>query len=47
VSGKGKAPTRYEFGVKVSITLNNARADGGQFVVGNSTLASYADALSF
>ena len=31
---KGKARTRYEFGVKVSIAVTNARADGGQFVVG-------------
>jgi hypothetical protein len=28
---QGNARTRYEFGVKVSITLNNARADGGWF----------------
>ena len=31
---KGKARTRYEFGVKVSIALTNARAAGGQFVLG-------------
>jgi transposase, IS5 family len=31
---KGKARTRYEFGVKVSIAVTNARADGGQFVIG-------------
>jgi transposase, IS5 family len=31
---KGKARTRYEFGVKVSIAVTNARADGGQFVLG-------------
>ena len=31
---KGKARTRYEFGVKASIAVTNARADGGQFVVG-------------
>jgi IS5 family transposase len=31
---KGKARTRYEFGVKVSIAVTNARADGGQFIVG-------------
>ena len=31
---KGKARTRYEFGVKTSIAVTNARADGGQFVVG-------------
>ena len=29
---KGKASTRYEFGVKMSIAVTNARADGGQFV---------------
>ena len=28
---KGKASTRYEFGVKVSIAVTNARAAGGQF----------------
>ena len=31
---KGKARTRYEFGVKVSIAVTNARANDGQFVVG-------------
>src|SRR6202045_4599065 len=31
---KGKARTRYEFGVKVSIAVTNARAEGGQFVLG-------------
>ena len=31
---KGKARTRCEFGVKTSIAVTNARADGGQFVVG-------------
>lgn len=31
---KGKARTRYEFGVKTSIAVTNARADGGQFIVG-------------
>jgi IS5 family transposase len=31
---KGKARTRYEFGVKTSIAVTNARADGGQFVLG-------------
>lgn len=35
---KGKARTRYEFGVKVSIAVTNARADGGQFVVGVRTV---------
>ena len=29
---KGKARTRYEFGVKTSIAVTNARADGGQFI---------------
>ena len=31
---KGKARTRYEFGVKTSIAVTNARAAGGQFIVG-------------
>ena len=31
---KRKARSRYEFGVKVSIAVTNARARGGQFVVG-------------
>ena len=31
---KGKARMRYEFGVKVSIAVTNARAAGGQFVLG-------------
>jgi transposase, IS5 family len=31
---KGKARTRYEFRVKVSIAVTNARAAGGQFVLG-------------
>ena len=34
---KGKARTRYEFGVKTSIAVTNARADGGQFVLGIRT----------
>jgi IS5 family transposase len=34
---KGKARTRYEFGVKTSIAITNARADGGQFVLGIRT----------
>ena len=34
---KGKARTRYEFGVKTSIAVTNARADGGQFVLGVRT----------
>ncbi|ABQ28752.1 transposase, IS4 family (plasmid) [Acidiphilium cryptum JF-5] len=32
--GKGKARTRFEFGVKVSIATTNAAAPGGQFVLG-------------
>jgi transposase, IS5 family len=32
--GKGKARTRFEFGVKVSIAVTNARAAGGQFILG-------------
>jgi IS5 family transposase len=32
--GKGKARTRWEFGVKVSLAVTNARAAGGQFVLG-------------
>jgi len=35
---KGNARTRYEFGVKVSIAVTNARADGGQFVLGIQAL---------
>jgi transposase, IS5 family len=31
---KGKARTKYEFGVKASITTTNARTAGGQFIVG-------------
>ena len=31
---KGKARTRYEFGVKASIAVTNARSAGGQFVLG-------------
>ena len=31
---KGKARTRYEFGVKTSIAVTNARTAGGQFVLG-------------
>jgi transposase, IS5 family len=34
---KGKARTRYEFGVKTSIAVTNARADGGQFILGIRT----------
>jgi hypothetical protein len=29
---KGKARTRYEFGVKTSIAVTNARSAGGQIV---------------
>jgi IS5 family transposase len=36
--GKGKAKTRYEFGVKTSIAVTNACAGAGQFVVGALTL---------
>jgi IS5 family transposase len=32
--GKGKARVRYEFGVKLGIAVGNARAPGGQFVLG-------------
>ena len=32
--GKGKPHARFEFGVKVSVATTNARAPGGQFVVG-------------
>src|SRR5215210_2399774 len=35
---KGKARIRYEFGVKFSLAVTNARADGGQFVLGVRTL---------
>lgn len=36
---KGKARTRYEFGVKTSIAVTNARTAGGQFIVGMQALA--------
>ena len=36
--GKGKARTRYEFGIKTSIATINERAKGGQFVVGAQSL---------
>ena len=36
--GKGKARTRYEFGVKTSIATINEKAKGGQFVVGSQAL---------
>jgi IS5 family transposase len=32
--GKGKARVRYEFGVKASFAVTNARCPGGQFVLG-------------
>jgi IS5 family transposase len=35
---KGKARTKYEFGVKTSIAVTNARTAGGQFIVGMQTL---------
>jgi transposase, IS5 family len=35
---KGKARVRYEFGVKLSLAVTNARAEGGQFVLGVRTL---------
>ena len=36
--GKGKARTRFEFGVKVSLATTNRAAPGGQFVLGARTL---------
>lgn len=36
--GKGKARTRYEFGVKTSIATTNERCKGGQFVLGTMAL---------
>lgn len=36
---KGKARTRYEFGVKTSIAVTNAHTAGGQFIVGMQALA--------
>lgn len=35
---KGKARSRYEFGVKTSIAVTNARCAGGQFIVGMQAL---------
>ena len=35
---KGKVRTRYEFGVKTSIAVTNARTPGGQFIVGMQAL---------
>lgn len=36
--GKGKARTRFEFGVKVSLATINRPAPGGQFVIGARAL---------
>jgi len=36
--GKGKARSRYEFGVKTSIAATNARTAGGQFIIGMQAL---------
>jgi transposase, IS5 family len=36
--GRGKARARFEFGVRVSLAVTNARAPGGQFVVGARSL---------
>jgi IS5 family transposase len=36
--GKGKARTKYEFGVKTSIATTNERYKGGQFVLGAMAL---------
>jgi IS5 family transposase len=36
--GKGKARTRYEFGVKASFATTNERCKGGQFVLGARAL---------
>ena len=36
--GKGKARTRYEFGVKASLATTNERCKGGQFVLGALSL---------
>jgi IS5 family transposase len=35
---KGKARSKYEFGVKTSIAVTNARAAGGQFILGMQSL---------
>jgi transposase, IS5 family len=35
---KGKARTKYEFGVKTSIAVTNARTAGGQFIIGMQSL---------
>jgi IS5 family transposase len=36
--GKGKARVRYEFGVKCTLAVTNARTKGGQFVLGAKTI---------
>lgn len=36
--GKGKARVKYEFGVKCTVAVTNARAAGGQFVLGAKTI---------
>ena len=36
--GKGKARTRFEFGMKVSVATTNATTPGGQFVLGMQSL---------
>ena len=38
---RGKARTRWEFGVKVSLAVSNARAPGGQFVLGARACPGY------
>src|SRR3546814_10024780 len=43
---KGKARTRYEFGVKTSIAVTNARTAGGQFIVGMQALPGTPDRKS-
>lgn len=35
---KGKAGTRYEFGVKTSVAVTHARTTGGQFIFGMQAL---------
>jgi len=35
---QGQGPARYEFGVKTSIAVTNARTAGGQFIVGMQAL---------
>lgn len=39
--GKGKARTRYEFGVKTSFAVTNVRTKGGQFVIGAMSLPGH------